>query len=268
MLDCIILYLQDCGHTNLHTTLDAWANTYGDGVSGKEHIVVHGALARPVTSTKQDDFVGRVLWALSDPSGLPAKQFAEMSPVPSLEWLEPLSENLFGRSDLARFGVAPEAAVGEKFRFSLTHRPAPYTLAPSMALVDAGPRRSLWDDVMGHLARWLIRHLNDPALLLWLVEGGAQLHEWFAREVGNRIQNLVRLESEGEMAELDRIRANAPNGIPSPLMCTLWGLLMTGHVRSPTDDLSLYDWHERFSRGGLTTTLRLELREKLSPGWH
>ena len=115
-----ILYLEDCGHTNLHTTLDAWANTYGDGVSGKEHIVVHGALARPVTSTKQDDFVGRVLWALSDPSGLPAKQFAEMSPVPSLEWLEPLSENLFGRSDLARFGVAPEAAVGEKFRFSLS----------------------------------------------------------------------------------------------------------------------------------------------------
>ena len=260
-----ILYLDDCSHINLHRTLDAWANTYGDGVSGKEHIVVQGALARPVTSTKQDDFVGRVLWALSEPSGLPAKQFADMNPVPSLEWLEPLSEEGFGRDRLAGFGVEPETAVGKDFKFSLTDRPAPYTLAPSMALVDTGPRRSRWDDVMGHLARWLIRHLNDPALLLWLVEGGAQLHEWFARQVGNRIQSLARLESQGKTAEFNGIQANAPNGIPSPLMRTLWGLILTGRVKSPTENLSLYEWHERFSRDGLTTTLRLELRAKLSP---
>ena len=60
-----ILYLKDRDHTNLHATLDAWANMYGDGVSGKEHIVVQSALSRPVTSTKQDNFVGRVLWVLS-----------------------------------------------------------------------------------------------------------------------------------------------------------------------------------------------------------
>ena len=154
-----ILYLQDCGHTNLHRTLNAWANTYGDGVSGKEHIVVQGALARPVTSTQQDDFVGRVLWALSDPRGLPAKQFAEMNPVPSLEWLEPLSEEGFSRDSLAGFSVEPATAVDEDFKFSLTDRPAPYTLAPSMALVDAGlriptkaatdsdPKRPLWPGV-------------------------------------------------------------------------------------------------------------------------
>ena len=260
-----ILYLEDRGHTNLHRTLDEWANTYGDGVSGKEHIVVQGALARPLTSTKQDDFVGRVLWALSDPSALPAKQFAEMNPVPSLEWLEPLSEKGFGRDRLAGFDVEPKTAVDKEFRFSLTRRPAPYTLAPCMVLVDAGPRRSLWDGVMGHLARWLIRHLNDPALVLWLVEGGAQLHEWFAREVANRIKKLARLECEGKTVELDLIRAAAPNAIPNALMRTLWGLLLTGRVRSPTDHPSFYDWHERFSRDGLTTTLRLELRETLSP---
>ena len=67
-----IMYLKDGDHTNLHRTLEAWANTYGDGAGGKEHIIVQSALARPVTSTKQDDFVGRVLWALSDPGGLPA----------------------------------------------------------------------------------------------------------------------------------------------------------------------------------------------------
>ena len=32
-------------------------------------------MARPLASTEQDDFVGRLLWALSDPQGLPAKRF-------------------------------------------------------------------------------------------------------------------------------------------------------------------------------------------------
>ena len=114
-----MLYLEDRGHTNLHRTLEAWANMYGDGVSGKEQVVVQGALSRPVTSTKQDDFVGRVLWALSDPIGLPAKRFAEMNPVPSLEWLEPLSEERFGRDRLAGFGLEPESAAGKGFKFSL-----------------------------------------------------------------------------------------------------------------------------------------------------
>ena len=260
-----ILYLEDSDHTRLHRTLGEWAKTYGDGVSGKEHIVVHGALARPVTSTKEDDFVTRVLWALSDRRGLPAKRFAEMNPVPSLEWLEPLSEQRFGRDRLAGFDVEPETAVDEKFRFSLTHRPAPYTLAPWMGLTDVGPRWSRWDNVMAHLARWLTRHLNDPALVLWLVDGGAQVHEWFAREVADRIEYIARLESEGNTTELDNIKANAPNAIPSPLMRTLWRLLLTGRVQWRGLDLALYDWRKRFSRDGLTTTLRLELCEKLAP---
>ena len=260
-----ILYLKDCKHTHLHRTLEEWGNTYSIGASGKEHIIIQSALARPVTSTKEDDFVGRVLWALSDTDGRPAKRFAEMNPVPSLEWLEPLSEDRFGRDRLAGFDVEPEAAVDEKFRFSLTRRPAPYTLAPEMVLVDGGPRWSRWDNVMGHLARWLLRHLNDPALVLWLVEGGAQLHEWFVHEIADRIEQLARLESEGKTTELDNIRTNAPYAIPSALMRTLWRLLLTGRVQRHGADLTLYDWRNRFSRDGLTTTLRLELREKLTP---
>lgn len=72
-------------HRALHETLREWSTIYRDGVLGKEHIVVSHALAKPSSSTPQDDFVGRVLWALSDKSGLPAKRFAEFEPVPSLE---------------------------------------------------------------------------------------------------------------------------------------------------------------------------------------
>ena len=260
-----ILYLKDCLHTRLHRTLHEWAKTYGDGVSGKEHIVVHGALARPVTSTKEDDFVTRVLWALSDPSGLPAKRFAEMNPVPSLEWLKPLSEDRFGRDRLAEFDVEPESAVDKSFRFSMTHRPASYTLAPRMVLVDIGPRWSRWDNVMGHLARWLTRHLNDPVLVVWIVNRGGQLHEQFAREVEGRIECIARLESEGNTTELDDMKANAPNAIPSPLMRTLWRLLLTGRVQGGGFNGGLYAWGRRFRHDGLTTVLRLDLCAKLTP---
>ena len=103
-----ILYREHWHHAYLHRTLHAWSKTYRDGAQGKEWIVVEHAMARPLASTEQDDFVGRLIWALSDPSGLPARRFAELDPVPSLEWLEPLSEDRFRHVDLVRFDVSPK----------------------------------------------------------------------------------------------------------------------------------------------------------------
>lgn len=125
-----ILYNVPAGsydHSVLHQTLHAWADTYRDGVQGKEAIVVKHALARPQDSTRQDDFVGRLLWALSDKSGLPAKHFADFNPAPSLDWLlEPFARERFEHNDLTRFGVPPHDEVDTKLRFSLIRRPAPY----------------------------------------------------------------------------------------------------------------------------------------------
>jgi len=260
-----ILYREHNRHAYLHKTLRAWAETYRDGVHGKERIVVESAMARPLASTKQDDFVGRLLWALSDPRGLPAKRFAELDPAPSLDWLEPLSEERYRQADLARFGVPRKAAHDDKLTFSLIRRPSPYGLAPFMALVDAGARSSRWDEVMWQLGRWLLRHLDDPALLLWLVKRGGQLHEDLARGIERRLDELTTLEGEGNTDELARIRANAPNAIPRPVTRTLWCLLLTGRVKSWVRDFDLYRWRHRFERDGLTTTLRLELRETLTP---
>ncbi|WP_308725463.1 anti-phage defense-associated sirtuin Dsr1 [Metapseudomonas otitidis] len=260
-----ILYREHNRHAYLHKTLHAWAETYRDGVRGKERIVVECAMARPLTSTRQDDFVGRLLWALSDPGGLPAQRFADLDPVPSLDWLEPLSQERYQHADLNRFGVPPRTTVDKKLTFSLTHRPSPYTLSPQMCVVDASIRGSRWDEVMRQLARWLIRHLNNPELLLWLVKRGGQLHDDLVWWIENRLDDLAKLESDGNTAELDRIREGAPNAIPSPLMRTLWRLLITGRVKSWMHDFNLYRWRDRFKRNGLTATLRLELREMLTP---
>ncbi|MGI6639094.1 MAG: anti-phage defense-associated sirtuin Dsr1 [Desulfobulbus sp.] len=262
-----ILYREHNRHAYLHKTLRAWAETYRDGVRGKERIVVECAMARPLASTRQDDFVGRLLWALSDPGGLPAKRFADLDPVPSLDWLELLSEERYRHADLGSFGVPPRTTVDDKLTFSLTCRPSPYLLAPSMCIVDAGARGSRWNEVMRQLARWLIRHLNDPTLLLWLVKRGGQLHDDLIWWIERRLNELAQLERErdGNAAELARIREGAPNAIPGPQMRTLWRLLLTGRVKSRLRDFDLYRWRGRFKRDGLTATLRLELREMLTP---
>ena len=261
-----ILYREHRRHAYLHRTLRDWAKTHRDGVRGKERIVVECAIARPQASTRQDDFVSRMLWALSDPSGLPAKRFAELDPVPSLDWLAPLSEERFGHADLHRFGVPAKASVDDSLAFSLTRRPSPYDLAPWMELSHSDVYGHGWDKVMGQLARWLVRHLDDPSLLLRLSSRGGLLHKDFVSLIEHSLNRLARLEQEGETEELERIRRNAPNAIPRPTMRKLWRLLLGGRVKSSVDrQFDLYGWRTRLHQDGLTTSLRLELREMLAP---
>lgn len=253
-------------HSALHKTLHAWADIYRDGVLGKERIVINHALARPSASTRQDDFVGRMLWALSDPSGLPAKRFADFNPVPSLDWLvEAFAEERFEHSDLAHFGVPPREKVDTTLRFSLIHRPAPYDLAPQMLLASGGFTASRWDDVMFHLARWLLRHLDDPTLVIWIAQRGGQLHDRWLWLIEGELDRIASLERNGQVAELAEIRLHAPKSIPGPLMRILWRLLISGRVKTPWRDTNFYSWERRLNRQGLTTTMRLQLRELLAP---
>ena len=103
--------------------------------------------------------------------------------MPSLEWLEPLSEDRYREADLDSFGVGPRAEQDEDLAFSLIRRPSPYTHAPWMALVDESVSAGRWDDVMFHLCRWLIRHLDDPKLVLWLTARGMPIHREFVDRV-------------------------------------------------------------------------------------
>jgi hypothetical protein len=264
-----ILYPVPAGssdHSALHRTLKEWATTYRDGILGKERIVVDYAMTRPSATTRQDDFVGRMLWALSDQSGLPAKRFADFDPVPPLDWLQAFSEDRYRHADLTRFGIPSSAEPDEKLAFSLARRPAPYARAGWMTLVSpAGAVDSQWDDVMFHIARWLVRHLDDPALILWLAEHGGQLHERLVRLVEDKLDTFARLEGEGNDSELERVRAQAPAAIPRPLMRVLWRLFTTGRIKSPWPGLDLYDWNHRLRRDGLTATLRFQLHEVLAP---
>jgi SIR2-like protein len=263
-----ILYEVPAGtrdHSALHRTLKSWAETYRDGVQGRERIVVDYAMTRPMASTRQDDFVGRMLWALSHSSGLPARRFAEIDPAPSLEWLEPLSEGRYRHADLPRFGVPIGSASNSKLTFGLIRRPARHESAPWCEFVSGGHSWSRMDDVLWQLAHWLLRHLNDPNLVLWLAERGGQLHEDFARLLSKRLQKLSQLEAMGDSAELQKIRASSPNGVPNTHIRTVWRLFLTGTIKSPWEMGEMFSWRDQVRHGGLTATMRKQLRTLLAP---
>jgi hypothetical protein len=44
-----------------------------------------------------------------------------------------------------------------------------------------------WDDVMFELARWLLRHLDNPKLILWLAKRGGRLHPIFRGMIENEL---------------------------------------------------------------------------------
>ncbi len=264
-----ILYSVPAGsgdHSLLHKTLHAWAETYRDGVQGKEAIVVKHALARPQDSTNQDDFTGRMLWALSDPTGLPAQRFADFKPAPPLDWLlDSFTKEEFRQGDLIRFGVAANTKVDPKLTFSLIRRYAPYDKTPTMQLI-AGPKAEVkWDEIMHHLARWLVRHLDDPRLIVWIASRGGNLHHSFKWLIEQRLTEISKLEKANNIAELADIRLHSPQAIPGPYMRILWRLLLTDKVKTPWYNADIYSWRRNYLREGLTASRRMELRQLLTP---
>ena len=252
-------------HSNLRRTLEEWARVSRDGIIGKERLVVECALARPSESTKQDDFVGRMLWALSDETGVPAKRFAELDPVPSIDWLEVFATDRREVVDWSGSRAKNGGDADDTIRSSLVARLVPPAHRGRMVFVSDGNTDGPWDRVMVELANWLARHLDDPALILWISERGGQLHGRLARTIEDKLRSLARLERDGRRDELSSIRAQAPSAIPRPFLLPVWRLFLADRVRPTTSYLTLDDWIGRFKREGFTATSRLELRELLAP---
>ena len=241
-----ILYAEHARHAYLHRTIQEWSKTYRDGAAGKEQIVARHAKNMPVASTREDDYVGRVLWAISDQTGLPARRFRDMNPT--LDWLEPLTDRRMRATDLLRFAVQPYVRPDDEVRkldegltFSILVRPTQYHLAPRMAPISTG--WSGWDPVMWALAEWLAGHLADPRLLLWIAKNGGHLHPQFERLI---IRQL----------------ATAP---PPPRIATLWSLALAGRLKTSARDRDIFVWTEQVKRNGFGPIQRLWLRDLLRP---
>jgi hypothetical protein len=75
---------------------------------------------------------------------------------------------------------------------------------------------------MFQLARWLVRHLDDPRLIIWIAERGGQMDSRWISLVDSELERLATLERDGKVSELDLIRLDAPKVCPIQ-RCELFG---------------------------------------------
>lgn len=162
-------------YDKLHETIQEWARVYSDGVEGKSAMIIRYAHQAPQKSTKEDNYVNKVLWAISDPDGGPAETFSKLNPSPSLDWLfEVFSQTTLVAEQLINLGLLPfqEIEKEKEKKFSLIYRIPPYDKSTPMALVLRKEHLNPVDPVMIHLGEWLCHHLGEARLLLWFAAQG------------------------------------------------------------------------------------------------
>jgi hypothetical protein len=243
-------------HAALRDTLDAWANVWSGGVAGKERLVIEGIRIGPARSSPHDDHLGRVVWALADDTGLPAKVFSRAHPAPSLDWLDVLEERRFNAADLGlSVGTALSDGAGP---FSLFDRPAKDMHA--LPLV-SGSGEVDWDRVTLRMAEWLVRHLHSPRLLDWVSLRGAALHPRLIDLIRRRLDEIDkahRAPGEGASAE-------NTDPVPDAVTRAVWRLACAGYLKSSQASPSLYQWKLRWDVEGMTWTMRQALGDALGP---
>lgn len=182
-----ILYYEDGNHNLLHKTLLEWAGLYRDGITGKRAFITREAVMAP-SHNANDGQVDRVIWALMDPTA--AKVFADLDPIPPVEWLDVFAEPRFRISDLCSLGVTQLSSLDDVKSYSLINRPAPQSNNSNMALVslaDTGYMAPTLDEVTWHIARWICRHLGQQKVLTWVIKNGCSLHPQFRKLVAREL---------------------------------------------------------------------------------
>ena len=259
-----ILYWQKDNHHYLHKTLQIWADTYKDGILGKERIVVDNAYFKPMETEKKDDTVSRMLWAISDRTGIPAQRFSSLNPAPSFEWFFIFTNKHFTPNDLNRFGISNDYFNEKDFVFSLLDKPSPYNFSSNISIsylcVNGFPD---WDAITLHIAKWILNYLNNPKLILWLAKNGGCLHHSFKWLIEQRLMEIDDYEKNNQQDKIEEILGRSPDAIPDNSMKKLWHLFLSNRIKS--NNLSIHHWIKKFKRDGMIPARRFELIEILTP---
>ncbi len=259
-----ILYKRHSNHYYFHETMKQWAITYRDGLGGKEQIVATAAFYNPSTSDLHNDYAKKLAWALSDPTGIPAKKFSQLEPSPSISWLSVLDSIELKRNDLSRFGV-DNIDFDRDLKFSLLSRPAKSVDAPFMRLSSHSHNEVKWDKIMRHLGRWLTHHLNDRDLVLYILKHGGTLHSELRRLINWEINEQRKNKLEANTAYFDRLKKKSDDAEICDYMLTVWEIVLAGYCVQPDLSINIYSWLDEYKHSSLTTSLKNELRAMLSP---
>lgn len=259
-----ILYKNHSRHYYLHETLAKWAETYRDGLSGKEQIVVTTAYTNPMQSDVQNDYAKRLAWALSDPSGIPAKTFSKLSPPAPISWLKVLERANLNTEDLSRYGVI-DKSLDEEGSYSIFNRPAKSSLTPNMTIAKSGYHETSWDEVMENLAKWLLQHINNPELILFVSRQGGRLNQQMKWLISSEIRQQDEKRKERDTEYFRRLSLQSSDRIVSSRMKSLWSIVLAGYTEQSGIATDFYSWVQDYKLLGVTVGLKKSLRRVLGP---
>lgn len=158
-----ILYNKEGEHRRLHDTLRRWAEIWSGGLTSKKNLVTTNGEKPPELLSKEK--VDLVTWALSDPSGAPARAFREMGADAPIGWLEILwEEGLLGDPD--NRATSPPIVARHSLRNTEGQLPQ--------------PRKEL--------IRWLLDHLDSRTLVEWVINKGGHLHPQVQAQVNLKLE--------------------------------------------------------------------------------
>ena len=214
-------------HAHLYASLEKWASLWREGSLGRRGVVEECAHWDPQTSTEKNNFVGRMVWALSDPTGQAAKTFAESQTEYPESWFEELVKP---RVPAGRWlGVqTPEPEKKEEIaQFSLFEHPRwTRDSAPGLVSFYSRTATDYWDPIVGNLADWFFQHLDNERFFIWAATQRHPPNKQFLLALQEALDHTQELErADNEKARNDYI-ATRPQGIPDKTMRWLWQLIL------------------------------------------
>ncbi|MFA7108558.1 MAG: SIR2 family protein, partial [Sphaerochaetaceae bacterium] len=214
-----IPYYEENDHHLLNETIFSWATSYKQELQGKVYAINELIDRKPSISTVEDDIVKKMIWAISDASGKPAETFAKTTPVFDLEWLKSFYSKKYSSNDLVLFGINNTNKRKFEDNYTLLNRPYPdNSYPPKMSIVNSELVSNKCDKIMNWIFQWLLRHLNNPNLIIWVNQNGGNINYNFKEMIIRRLNEISKLEKENCKTELQKIKDNSPDGIPDEAM--------------------------------------------------
>ena len=190
----------------LNNTLIEWARLDGGGLGSRVASAIQ-VTSNPYVPGGLKEEIRNVAWALSKRDGSVAREFADFTPSPRIEWLTPLSEIELPSDELGTLPIQLFDLPSPRPRKDgiKGHHLAPLagdgaTCIPSLNI----------HPVTFHLGRWLAKHMDTDEVMNWVGQRQGIIHPAWAHPLS------VGLKS-----------------VTDPKICKFWRHILNGDTRPP-----------------------------------
>lgn len=171
-------------HGLLYSTLKEWCNSIRIGDDARTKIVTDCVWRDPGRVSPDDDFVGRMLWALDDPTGEAAKAFSDAELAYPFEWLQELSRLRFNGRHKSVLPFPEDRSLSSENRYSFLFRPILSPNGENGFLSMVSEHSDICSDPASpSLTTWFCKHLADWRFFFWAVQQQGRPRPFFLHKI-------------------------------------------------------------------------------------